>query len=100
MIYCKDCKFRTASNLMSDVSYCTYYNNPIVAILGCDLGESKIITNADRIRAMTDEELADWISNQGVDCAYCRIESLCYEECKCADCDKAWLKWLKQEADT
>ena len=61
MIYCKDCKFRTASNLMSDVSYCTYYNNPIVAILGCDLGESKIITNADRIRAMTDEELADEI---------------------------------------
>lgn len=57
-------------------------------------------TNADSIRTMTDEELADWISNQGVDCAYCRIESLCYEECKCADCDKAWLKWLKQEAET
>lgn len=54
-------------------------------------------TNADKIRHMTDEELADWISEQGVDCAYCRIESLCYEECKFGDCKKAWLIWLKQE---
>lgn len=45
-------------------------------------------TNADRIRAMTDEELAEWIvritEGNGFDG---------YEERV-----KAWLKWLKQEA--
>lgn len=63
-------------------------------------GMNRKETNADSIRTMNDEELADWISDQGVDCAYCRISTLCYEECKCGDCKKAWLKWLKQEAET
>ena len=45
--------------------------------------ESKM-TNVDRIRAMTDEELAEWISYERDDDFMCNTE--------------AWLRWLKQEA--
>ena len=43
--------------------------------------ESKPQTNADKIRAMTDEELADWLVMNGNGEDY-----------------KTWLDWLKQEA--
>lgn len=51
------------------------------------------ITNADRIRAMTDEELADFLWScvrpgcPPIDCAF--------ETC---GAEKCWLDWLKQEA--
>ena len=49
-------------------------------------GEKK--TNADRIRAMTDEELADWV--WGAETAG-RAYGLLGK--------KAWLDWLKEECD-
>lgn len=48
-----------------------------------------IVTNADRIRAMTDEELADWV--WGVETA-----GRAYGPRG----KKAWLDWLKQEVDS
>ena len=47
-------------------------------------------TNADRIRAMTDEELADFISNCG-----------CYDRTRycIASCKKCALIWLQQPAE-
>ena len=57
------------------------------------------MTNADRIRAMTDEELATWISSKTL-CLDCpRYETDC-SEIEADDCGNfAWLTWLKQEAD-
>ena len=63
-----------------------------------DIGTGKIIypTNADRIRNMTDEELAKWIDNNmcvlghGCPCEKC-------EQPYKRPCDGAWLEWLKQE---
>lgn len=52
-------------------------------------------TNADRIRAMTDEELANmWFSY--VDCGECPM----HRECNMLpqDCLRLALEWLKQEA--
>ena len=52
----------------------------------------KPITNADRIRAMTDEELAElfWIR---ADCKLCpNKETHCSDDCR-----KHWLDWLRQE---
>lgn len=51
------------------------------------------MTNADKIRAMSDEELAGLISKGG-----CRpdYEFVCK---KYLDCEKCWLDWLKQEAE-
>lgn len=50
-------------------------------------------TNADRIRAMTDEELADhfslWCCRSTTDDSYCK---------SFGTCDKCWLGWLKEEA--
>lgn len=44
--------------------------------------EPKPATNADRIRSMTDEELADWLVMNGNGEDY-----------------KTWINWLKQEAE-
>ena len=46
--------------------------------------EPKKLTNADRIREMSDDELAKFMCH--VDCAFCHIGL------------NDWLDWLKQEA--
>jgi hypothetical protein len=48
----------------------------------------KSITNADRIRAMTDEELAEWIAGGVLNLEGGSLEMA----------TEAWLDWLKQEA--
>ena len=50
------------------------------------------ITNADRIRAMSDEELADVVAN-GVGCV------LKAPHCMDVDCTPCILKWLQQPAE-
>lgn len=56
-------------------------------------------TNADRIRSMTDEELAAWISEVADDgCGMCAPGHYdCAGKDSCAPC---WLEWLKQEVTT
>ena len=50
-------------------------------------------TNADRIRDMSDEKLAEWIALRA-NCDDCPCDrAACY-----ARCASAWLDWLKQEA--
>lgn len=51
------------------------------------------MTNADKIRAMTDEELAKLLCDfiGCMDCPYLREPELCNENCI------GWLDWLKQE---
>jgi hypothetical protein len=60
-------------------------------------------TNADRIRAMTDEELAKLFANH-IDCGTCpyynEAENLCESPVyKRGDCTAPMLEWLKREAD-
>ena len=52
-------------------------------------------TNADRIRSMTDEELAVWIAEY-TDCL-CGIHKPGCSKTK-GTCVATWLDWLKQEA--
>lgn len=60
-------------------------------------GEVYYPSNADRIRAMTDEELAElwW---ERVDCGECPV----HKECKLTgqDCKRLALDWLKEEVST
>lgn len=49
----------------------------------------KPITNADRLRAMTDEELGKWMQSYAEWCPP--------GDC-CEDCLNCWPKWLKEEA--
>ena len=55
----------------------------------CKRYKPNYTTNADRIRAMSDEELADVIAN-GVSCV------LSAPHCMDDDCTYCILKWLKQ----
>lgn len=67
----------------------------------CEDYMSHLPTNADRIRAMTDEELAEFLFQDG-DCPPERM----YPD-SCPDCGRVtlkvchncWLDWLKQEAE-
>ena len=62
--------------------------------------EHKVLTNADRIRAMSDEELAQVLSYN------CTCREFCHEcvaekdmpNCP-GDSIKKWTEWLKQPAD-
>lgn len=53
-------------------------------------------THADRLRAMSDEELAEFmchnVSNGTVNCAFCAAAELCRMG------HNGWLDWLQQEA--
>ena len=53
-------------------------------------------TNGDRIRAMTDEEMAMKIAKIA-DCGECKVER---NRCNVSDgtCALAWLDWLTQES--
>ena len=53
-------------------------------------------TNADRIRAMTDEELAELLQKNRGGCRALTTESYV---CDNTDCKSCWLEWLKQEAE-
>ena len=49
-------------------------------------------TNADRIRAMSDEELAEFLNTRG-----CPSEN--HSNCFEMSCKHCWEKWLKQPAE-
>lgn len=54
-------------------------------------------TNADKIRNMTDEELADWLCRHIGTCTECVAEDMCeYTGVKA----NGLLKWLRQGAET
>ena len=50
-------------------------------------------TNADRIRNMTDEQLAEWLDLHG-ECNQCAYHPV---QCK-TECNEGHLKWLQKEA--
>ena len=60
--------------------------------------EPKPTTNADHIRAMSDEELANWVCDRA--CMLCPIED-CEGRMEVGRdaCRKRWLGWLKAEAE-
>lgn len=72
---CNDCAKRTKCD-MAEIG-----RSPL-AISTCYGYEKGNPTNADRIRSMTDEELAYFMAN--------------IEPCR----ESAWLDWLKQEVET
>ena len=49
----------------------------------------KAQTNADRIRSMSDEELAKILGNK----------CLCPPTTECVNCFECWLEWLQQPAE-
>lgn len=72
-------------------------NNPnFNTILSEALAKQKRITNADRIRAMSDKELAQWFDDiTGILMPWCNHPCPNGEDSICKDCIT---EWLKQEA--
>ena len=54
------------------------------------------MTNGDKIRSMTDEELVEWFMSMIYDCD-CNAFP-CEKYCG-NGCDEAWKSWIEQEAD-
>ena len=65
--------------------------------VSCKVTKKPIATNADKIRAMSDEELAKYLSNP-CDCAV-DPERDGYRECGNDLCVKYLLEWLQQPAE-
>ena len=88
MLRCEKCKHIDVSAEKYPCSECDSNVN--------DLFESKNQTNADRIRHMSDEELAEFLEKNGM-CELCehRDKENCFEE----NCKKGFLKWLQSEAE-
>lgn len=85
---CKNCPVKPCHTLHYRGSYCAEQR----AKLG--LGDPQ--TNADRIRAMSDDELADFINNHNI----CNIRTS--YDCKisyCGVCSQCVLDWLQQPAE-
>jgi hypothetical protein len=59
------------------------------------------MTNADRIRAMSDEELADELMTRLVLCQYCEYQNECENDefVTAEKCREGIVEWLKQPAE-
>lgn len=53
-------------------------------------------SNADRIRSMTDKELAEWLNSNHRLCPPHLIHGGCTYDKGCGNC---WIDWLQQEAE-
>lgn len=76
----------------------------VAALRGQEGKDANVITKADRIRAMSDEEMAEWVRDRSVD-SLCEI--VCGGVCTAFDtldktsdqfCKEIVLKWLQQPA--
>lgn len=92
---CSGCKH------LNERGYCEFTACIIPCTVSGTIPEVKPRTNADRIRAMTDEELAVQIA-----WPYLASPPWCSEHTTCpyisedpTPCDKCALDWLKQEAE-
>ena len=85
---CKDCK-----------TNCVYRGKDNESRCGSFVGT---VTNADRIRAMSDEELAVFLSDEipHGDCYGCQLDCIHIDKGIFKDgCQNAWYGWLKQPAE-
>ena len=73
---CSGCKY------LNDRGYCEFTACIIPCTVRATIPEVKPKSNADRIRGMTDEELADWLVMNGDGSDY-----------------QTWLEWLREEVD-
>lgn len=56
------------------------------------------MTNADKIREMTDEELSHFMQNDCAKAKFYACKKFRINGCDDRVCEQCWLDWLKQEA--
>lgn len=87
---CKKCPVDTCAT--------STYRGSACRVQRAAFGLGDPLTNADRIRAMTDEELAEWIL-AGVSCDpcdYCKHSSVHCISYQCKSDEETILEWLRQ----
>lgn len=80
-------------------NYCIWNKDEIINCISNDYPNFREMTNADRIRNMTDEELAEILhslKNKCGDCPVAKSSIFCSTFPTCKD---AWLAWLRQEGE-
>lgn len=101
-------KYREVGEKDYSVGYSSYDLNIVLGFIAeyFEIVESDSHTNADRIRNMSDEELAELITNMDFDCAdYCDSFALgCVFNCEMLTVPykknkEVALKWLQSEAE-
>ena len=71
------------------------WKNPDAEWVTC-VGNDPVRTNADRIRTMTDEELAEWLFEYAGSAPNCdKVE----QEIDYGSCVLCWSRWLKEVAE-
>ena len=85
MLRCEKCKHKDVSVKKYPCSKCDSVTN--------DLFEPKKQTNADRIRSMSDEELAEFLCKVKSDYQWLDHEFPSEEECE------EWVEWLQSEVE-
>lgn len=99
MAKCKNCKHMIYQKVVFNYTTTEYPYCPAVEECLDDIDKEIIcsgfkgITNADRIRSMADEELAEFLCRYDV-CSICS-----HNNCKLLNCDKIGIteRWLKSE---
>lgn len=89
------CIYRTEDN---KCEFWSDHGKGIVSYCDFDDCEEKKPSNADHIRAMTDEEIADFLCDIGECDRRCPAK---IGDCIFSDstCRSAWLDWLKEEGE-
>lgn len=82
-----------------DYPECSKKHNLTIKRKHCQkANEEKVVANADSIRAMSDEELAEFLGRVKEPCDYCQL-AVVAGACTETLCDDAMMKWLKQPAE-
>jgi len=90
---CEKCSWLAYAN---GVCICSYSGRPTTRNDSCMAWKTSIVTNADRIRSMTDETLAELMVSE---CPpnYPHECNVYEQNDGNLDCTKCWLNWLKEE---
>ena len=78
-------------------NYCAWSQSEIVNCMNNGYPNYSPMRNADRIRSMTDEELAVWIAETAACSDWCILNKQCETKGDYECCVNVWLDWLKEE---
>jgi hypothetical protein len=87
---CLGAKNKPRVDCDGDESRCLFYSDR--------RRKAKAVTNADRIRAMTDEELAEYLCKAIRDGVMMIFPGAHYSKDDIAELNQNWLDWLREEA--
>ena len=95
-------QYRNVGEIGCHIGYSSYNLKTVLEFIDeyFEIVESDKQTNADRIRNMSDEELAEFldiVGEDGISSQYADVQCDCC--CEKTECSKCWKDWLQSEAE-